>query len=133
MRLVAALVTSLALVAPKPAKAHEGCHSRKCRAKVAHKACDQRHPRQCVLHVIYHKRLTGWKRAWLLRIPACESTWNPYATNGPHAGLFQFRVAPPSTWATTPYARRSPYSARWQAFAAAWMLKVGRAGEWSCK
>ena len=132
MRLAAAIVTSLALLAPKTADAHkkQPCKTRACKARVAHRQCDQRHSRTCVLHVIYHKRITGWKRAWLLRIPACESTWNPYATNGPHAGLYQFNRG---TWAGTPYGHRSIFSAFWQPFAAAWMLEQGRVGEWVCR
>ncbi len=69
----------------------------------------------------------------LLRKARCESTLNPYAANGVHAGLFQFRVASPSTWATTPYARRSPWRAKWSALAAGWMHHVGRGGEWACR
>jgi hypothetical protein len=132
--MIAALVT-LALAAPAAAKeTPDPCRTRRCKARVAHRDCSQRNPRACVWHVIHHQRISGWKRAWMLRVPACESTWNPWATNGPHVGLYQFRVAPPSTWATTPYAARDPFSARWQAFAAAWMLTVGRApGEWACK
>lgn len=83
------------------------------------------------MHVIHRKRLTGWRRAWMLRIPWCESRWNPWAVSrGGHVGLYQFAR---STWATTPYRRRWIFSARWQAFAAAWMLAQGRAGEWACR
>lgn len=128
------LIAALAVAAPAPAQRPEPCRTIQCKARVAHRQCSNRRPRTCVLHVIYHQRMTGWKRSWMLRVPACESTWNPWATNGAHKGLYQFRTAPPSTWATTPFGHRNPFSARAQAFAAAWMLKVGRApGEWSCK
>lgn len=133
-----AVVATLALAAPataadKPRKVYP-CQTRRCRARVAHRQCSNRRPKTCVLHAVYHHRFTGWRKAWMLRVPACESTWNPYATNGPHVGLYQFRVAPPSTWATTPFGHRPPTSARAQALAAAWMLEVGRApGEWECR
>lgn len=131
MRLAAAVLTTFALLAPKPADAHDGCHARKCKARVAHRQCDQKHPRACVLHVIYHRKVTGWKRAWLLRIPGCESGWNPYARNpSGSSGLYQFL---PSTWATTPYARRSIWSAFWQPYAALYMIESGRSAEWVCR
>ena len=69
----------------------------------------------------------------LMRKAHCESRLNPHATNGAHDGLFQFRTAPPSTWATTPYRNKSVWSAKWNAFAAAWMHSVGRGGEWECR
>lgn len=69
----------------------------------------------------------------LLRKARCESRLRPWASSGVHAGLFQFRVAAPSTWATTPYARRSPWRAKWNALAAGWMHHVGRGGEWACR
>lgn len=145
-RIIATTLAGFLLFAA-PAVGHHGhgCKTKKCHERVADKQrherlrvlsrrCTQRNPRGCVEYVIARKRIRGWQAAWMRRVPGCESSWNPYATNGPHVGLFQFRVAPPSTWATTPYAVRSPWSARWQAFAAAWMLKVGRApGEWACK
>lgn len=132
MRLVAALTLSLALVAPKPAEARkQPCKTRACKARVAHRQCSQTKPRACVWHVIHHARLAGtWKAAWLLRVPSCESTWNPYAVSaGGHKGLYQFD---PGTWAGTPYGHRSIFSAFWQPYAAAWMLRQGRVGEWSC-
>lgn len=127
-----------------PAKADAGCKTRRCKARVMHRECSPRKPRACVLHVIYHQRITGWRRAWLLRIPDCESGWNPYAyfrhlhntvpttviyAGDISTGLYEFK---PSTWRTTPYGRRSIWSAKWQAFAAAWMLRQGRVGEWAC-
>lgn len=131
MRVATALAASLAVAVP--AKADDGCHSRKCRARVAHRQCSQTNPRACVMHVIWHQRIHGWRRGWLLRIPGCESTWNPWARSaGGHIGLFQFA---PSTFAGTPYGRHSIWSARWQAYAAAWMIAPaqGRSGEWACR
>lgn len=66
----------------------------------------------------------------LLRKARCESDLNPSATNGTHIGLFQFL---PSTWDTTPYKRRDPWRAKWNALGAAWMHSVGRGGEWTCQ
>ena len=129
MKLLAAMTATVAMAVP--AKAEAECSSRKCKARVAHKKCSQTRPRWCVLHVIHHQRIEGWKRSWLLRIPACESTWNPYAvSDGGHRGLYQFA---PGTWAGTPYGSRSIHSAFWQPYAAAWMLGQGRVGEWACR
>ena len=71
----------------------------------------------------------------LLRKARCESGLRPGAVGfGIHKGLFQFRDTPgSSTWATTPYARRDPFSAKWNSLAAAWMHKVGRGSEWACR
>ena len=71
-----------------------------------------------------------------LRVADCESDFRPGLVNSTpvgseHAsGLFQFL---PSTWATTPYARRNIFSAKWNSLAAMWMWSVGRRGEWACK
>lgn len=143
---VVRIITTLAAAAAVavPAKAEAGCKTRRCKARVTGRQCSQRNTRACVLHVIYRRRVTGWRRAWLLRVPGCESHWNAYAyfghsansaptntiyTGDISAGLYEFK---PSTWATTPYAHRSIWSARWQAFAAEWMTVQGRSGEWAC-
>jgi hypothetical protein len=68
----------------------------------------------------------------LVRKARCESRLEWWASNGSHVGIFQFRVAFPSTWATTPYARESPWSPKWSSLAAAWMHHVGRGAEWAC-
>jgi hypothetical protein len=115
-----------------PSTAHARCHTTSCVERVARKQCDQAHVRPCIKRAALHQRVSYpmlVNRAW------CESTLNPYAVNGVHAGLFQFRVAFPSTWATVPrrYSRHSPYSAKWASLAAAWMERVGRGGEWACR
>lgn len=114
------------------ADAASGCGTHRCFERVAARKCSQTRPRWCVERAIVTYRLTGWEAAWMRRIPGCESGWNPYNRNGGSGstGLFQFL---PSTWATTRYARRSIWSAKWQALAAAWMLRQGRAGEWVCR
>lgn len=93
-------------------------------------ACSQTRPVPCVRRAALHWRVSF---PMLLRKARCESHLRPWASNGPHAGIFQFRVAFPSTWATTPYAPRSPYSAKWNSLAAAWMHHVGRGSEWACQ
>lgn len=123
-----ALLLVAAIFAPA-APASTGCNSRACRERVARKQCSQKRPVPCVRRAAIHWRVSF---PMLLRKARCESRLRPLATNGAHAGLFQFRVAAPSTWATTPYARRSPWRAKWNALAAGWAHHVGRGGEWSC-
>lgn len=107
-----------------------GCQTQRCEERVARKQCSQTRVVPCIRRAAIHWRVDF---QMLLRKARCESTLNPLAANGVHAGLFQFRVAAPSTWASTPYARRSPWRAKWNALAAAWMHRVGRGGEWSCR
>lgn len=113
------------------------CDTAACRQRVADKAreaVDYRLRHRCNhsvtacidraahLHRVNASMLRG--RAW------CESRLDPGASNGTHFGLFQFA---PSTYASTPYARRgSIWSAKWNALAAAWMQRVGRGNEWVC-
>lgn len=108
---------------------HTACHTSACRERVARKQCSQKRPVPCVRRAAIRWRVSF---RMLLRKARCESTLRPHATNGAHVGLFQFRVAAPSTWATTPYARRSPWRAKWSALAAGWMHAKGRGNEWSC-
>jgi hypothetical protein len=138
---VLAAATTLALAAPTQAHHAGGCLTRACDTRVALKKhqqrervlihrCTQRTPRWCVERAIHTYRLNGWQAAWMRRVPGCESRWNPYAYNPSGAtGLYQFM---PGTWVTTRYGRRSITSAKWQALAAAWMLRQGRSREWSC-
>jgi hypothetical protein len=108
-------VATLTLVAPAKAKKPK---------------CSQSNPRGCVEQAIRAHGLSGWKAAWMRRIPGCESGWNPYAHNpSGSSGLYQFM---PGTWRGTPYGRYSIWSAKHQALAAAWMIKQGRSREWVC-
>jgi hypothetical protein len=120
----------MALTAPHIAEGRGKCNSRACEIRVAMKQCSQARPVACIRRAALHHRVDF---RMLLRKARCESTLNPLAVNGVHAGLFQFRVAAPSTWATTPYARRNPWRAKWNSLAAAWMHKVGRGNEWACR
>lgn len=113
-----------------PADAREGCNSRSCHERVAMKQCSQTRVVACIRRAALHHRVS---LPMLMRKARCESTLNPLAVNGVHAGLFQFRIAAPSTWATTRYASRSPWSAKWSSLAAAWMHARGRGGEWACR
>lgn len=110
------------------------CRTRAC---ITFHQCSNQNPRACVWHVIYKYRIGGeLERAWLLRIPQCESSWKPLEppNSAGATGLFQFV---PKTWASTPEGRGHPeriYSAYWQAFAAHWgyhHLEHGP-GEWAC-
>ena len=90
--------------------------------------CSQARPVPCIRRAAIHWRVsftTLHRRAW------CESRLNPFAVGGPNRGLFQFNW--PGTWSTTPYAGHSVFSARWSSLAAAWMVHVGRGGEWACR
>lgn len=124
------LAFALLMVVAIPAEARTGCQSTSCVERVARKQCSQVRVLPCVKRAAIHYRVSY---AMLKRKAWCESRWNPYAVSGPHAGLFQFRVASPSTWATTPYAMRWPFSAKFNSLAAGWMHHVGRGGEWACR
>lgn len=65
----------------------------------------------------------------MLNRAMCESTLNPYASNGTHFGLYQFL---PSTWDGTPYRNHSYNSAKWSSLAAALMQHEGQGGQWAC-
>ena len=72
----------------------------------------------------------GAPNDWMHRIASCESGKNPGAQNPSGAyGLYQFLR---STWNTTKYWSKDWTEAKWQALAAAWMYRQGRAGEWVC-
>lgn len=70
----------------------------------------------------------------LYRKAYCETggTLSPFAKNprSTASGLFQFLT---STWASTPYARFSIWDPYANSLAAAYMHRVGRGGEWSCR
>lgn len=94
--------------------------------------CSNRNPRACVEELIRQRHIGEPEAAWLLRIPGCESSWNPELppNSAGATGLFQFL---PSTWAGTPYGDHSIYSAFWQSRAAAWLYeKDGGGSEWVC-
>lgn len=127
-RTAAAAVAAAIVMPASPAVA--GCETKRCDERVARKQCSNSRPVACIRRAALRWRVSF---RMLLRKARCESTLNPLASNGPHAGLFQFRIGPPSTWSTTPYAQRSPWRAKWNALAAGWMHHVGRGGEWACQ
>ena len=72
----------------------------------------------------------GVSESRLRRVAHCESTHNPYATNGRYVGLFQFGTP---LWNQTPYrnfSRTDPYAA---SQAAAWAFARGWSSHWTCK
>ena len=107
---------------------HDGCQDAACVERVAARWCAGGRVVSCV-----HRAALRWQVAYpMLRRKAwCESRMDPGAVNAQTGamGLFQFLG---STWATTPYAGRSPWWAKWNALAAGWMHHVGRGGEWAC-
>lgn len=123
-----ALVAALLIIGMFAEGAGANCHTRACVERVARKQCSQRRPVPCIRRAALHRRVSF---RMLLRKARCESGLNPWAHNpSGSSGLFQFL---PSTWGTTPYARRSIWSAKWSALAAAWMHQRGRGNEWSCR
>jgi len=87
-----------------------------------------------VYHVDFHllyRRASCESMGMAPASPASERTLNRYAKNptSTASGLFQFLT---STWASTPYAGESIWSPYANALAAAWMVSVGRGGEWVC-
>lgn len=81
--------------------------------------CRQTAPTECIL---YAAAKWGEPATDLERVAMCESRDQWSADNGYDLGLFQFL---PSTWASTPYAAKSIYSARFSSLAAAWMWAQG--------
>ena len=127
LSLTAAVVLATLVAAAAPAAlAHHGCHTRKCNERVAAKRCSQTRVLPCI-----ERAALRWRVSYrmLKRKSWCESRHNPWARNGVHIGLFQFN---PGTFATTPYASRDPWRAKWNALAAGWMHHVGRGNEWVC-
>lgn len=126
LSLAAAVVLTVLAAATTPAVA--GCQTRACEERVAAKQCSQKRVVPCIRRAALRWRVDF---QMLLRKARCESKLDPYAQNpSGSSGLFQFL---PSTWATTPYRRRSIWRAKWNALAAAWAHSVGRGGEWVCE
>lgn len=82
------------------------------------------------LHAASHRYRVPYRE--MRDVSYCESRWNPYAVGAGSHGLFQFLR---STWARTPFARRSIYSAWWNAMAAAWLVRHDGFSwrEWTCQ
>lgn len=69
---------------------------------------------------------------WAMNVAWCESRYHPNSVNSSSgaSGLFQFL---PSTWAFTPYAQYSPFDARYNSLAAAWLYKRDGPSQWECQ
>ena len=69
---------------------------------------------------------------WAMNVAWCESRYHPNSVNTDSraSGLFQFL---PSTWSGTPYASKSPFDPRANAFAAAWLYSHYGPGRWVCQ
>jgi hypothetical protein len=69
---------------------------------------------------------------WAMNVAWCESRYHPNSVNTDSgaSGLFQFL---PSTWGGTPYASKSPFDPRANAFAAAWLYSHYGPGRWVCQ
>lgn len=80
----------------------------------------------CLLHAAVR-----WHVSYrlIVSIARCESGLNPHAYNPAGAmGVMQFMAG---TWRTTPYARHSVWSARWNTLAGAWLIHVAGTGPWT--
>lgn len=126
----ALLASFLFLVLISSSEGHQGRSDcgKTCSERVARKQCSQKSVISCIRRaaILYNQSFPD-----ALRVARCESKLDPYARNkSGSTGLFQFL---PSTWDTTPYRRRSIYSAKWQSLAAMWMFRQGRKREWVCR
>lgn len=123
-----AVVFSLALGHPPVKLDRPACRTPRCRERVARKQCSNQRPVPCLERAALHWRVSFTmlhRKAW------CESRLRATAMNPSGSiGLMQFM---PGTWRTTPYARHSPWFAKWSALAGAWMHRVGRDAEWACQ
>jgi soluble lytic murein transglycosylase-like protein len=132
--LVPLLAVLFALAFTAPAGAHHckpgtGCTELKRTYKPC-KRLDPRYPRQAKCNISRAARHYGQSVDFMRYLAHCESRYRWWAYNPSGAsGLFQFMR---STYATTPYSRRSLWSPKWNALAAGWMLAQGRRGEWAC-
>lgn len=97
--------------------------------RVAAAHCERGRVVSCIHRAALHQRQSFGA---MLAVGRCESRLNPAARNPQSDATGLFQILFPGTWNTTPYARRSPWSAKWNALAAAWMWARGRRGEWVC-
>lgn len=94
------------------------------------KSCDQSPTHAVVGCIKYASQIHNYSLGILMGIALCESHLNPYAHNPSGAsGLFQFM---PGTFASTPYAGQSIYSAKYNALAAAWYMANHGTSAWEC-
>lgn len=89
--------------------------------------CGYSNVKPCIL---YAATKFGQSYSYALGVAYCESTLNPYASNGSHFGLFQFDGV---TWAGSPYDDNgSVYNPFWNSMAAMWYWARGEFSRWSC-
>lgn len=117
------IVTMLALAAPAPAAARDGCHSRACEARVKAKSLQRHYER-------VWSAAPAAMRAHLRSIARCESHGDERAVSagGQYRGLLQFSY---STWASVG-GRGDPAAAtRWEQWARGVRLyRIGGPGHW---
>jgi hypothetical protein len=126
--LLAAIVVLLVIltgIIASTADAHPGrhCHTRACPERVAMHQCSQSRPVPCIRRAALRHRVSFHLQ---LTIARCESGLDPTETNNGGSGASGLMQFMPSTFATTPYALRPLFSAKWNALAGAWLLR--RAG-----
>lgn len=101
------------------------CQTLRCELRVTKRQCSQTRVVPCIRYAALRYRQPF---RLLMRICRCESGLDPRARNpSGSSGLAQFL---PSTWAITPYRDRWIFSARWNALAAAWLLRAQGTSPW---
>jgi len=102
-------------------------HAMSHREYVAFKHCEAGIVKSCIHRAVIHRHLDYGQA---LYIAFRESRYDPLAKNpqSTASGLYQFLT---STWANTPYATRSIWSAKWSALAYAWAISRGYASWWA--
>jgi hypothetical protein len=109
------------------------CADRLCtKEKPGHKSCWRFDARENVSKCFIKRAARHYKqsRDEALYIAHRESRYDYKQTNSSSgaAGLYQFM---PTTWANTPYGRKSPYNPRWASLGAMWMWAHGYESHWA--
>lgn len=97
------------------------------REYIAFKHCERGIVKSCIHRAVIHRHLDYGQA---LYIAWRESRFDPLAKNSQStaSGLYQFLT---STWAHTPYAAQSIWSAKWSSLAYAWAVSRGYASWWA--
>lgn len=149
LRLVAAafLAALIFAIIPATATAHH-CTTHSCATlKAAYRHTCYRHARSWYRGHSNYTKIRARKKVMVCQIKRAARHFHQSSTlafrvvrcetgrtfdwflQGAHQGAWQYLW---STWRSTPYAHRSPYSPKWSTLATMWMWSQGRRGEWQC-